>query len=269
MTAQKLWLGAALAIGFYGQMSAAPADVRTLMEQGNAALAHNRLREAAAAFQKAVDLDPSSAKAHEQLGVTLAKDIFSGNVRPSADSDVVDRAQSHLRRAIELDPYTSAPLLALSQLEAALAERSADGDQRSEHYQSAQDLLKKALALAPAKAGMYFQLASLQRDEFGPAIQQAKARFSGKPGPLPDSDVRHALQQQYGALIDEAIQNAQKASEMAAHSPKPLLLMSQLLRERALLRDTPEQYAADMHSADDFQRQFLTAGGHLEGTTSK
>ncbi len=266
MKAQKLWVGVALAIGFLGQTTAAPADARALMEQGNAALAHDQLREAAAAFQKAVDLDPSSAKAHEQLGVTLAKEIFSGNVRPSADSDVVERAESHLRRAIELDPYTSTPLLALSQLEAALAERSAAPDQRTERYQSAQDLLKKALALAPAKAGMYFQLASLQRDEFGPVLQQAKSRFSGKPGPLPDIDLRHSLQQQYGALIDEAIQNAQKASEMAAHSPKPLLLMSRLLRERALLRDTPEQYAADMHSADDFQQQFLTAGGHLEGT---
>lgn len=266
MKAQKLWVGVALAIGFLGQTTAAPADARALMEQGNAALAHDQLREAAAAFQKAVDLDPSSAKAHEQLGVTLAKEIFSGNVRPSADSDVVERAESHLRRAIELDPYTSTPLLALSQLEAALAERSAAPDQRTERYQSAQDLLKKALALAPAKAGMYFQLASLQRDEFGPVLQQAKSRFSGKPGPLPDIDLRHSLQQQYGALIDEAIQNAQKASEMAAHSPKPLLLMSRLLRERALLRDTPEQYSADMHSADDFQQQFLTAGGHLEGT---
>ncbi|HEY6990354.1 MAG TPA: tetratricopeptide repeat protein, partial [Bryobacteraceae bacterium] len=121
MTAQKLWIGAALAIGLWGQTNAAPADARALLEQGNAALAQNRLREAAAAFQKAVDLDPSSAKAHEQLGVTLAKDVFSGNVRPSADSDVVERAESHLRRAIELDPYTSAPLFSLSQLEAALA----------------------------------------------------------------------------------------------------------------------------------------------------
>ncbi len=56
---------------------------------------------------------------------------------------------------------------------------------------------------------------------------------------------------------------------MVAHSPKPLLLMSRLLRERALLRDTPEQYAADMHSADDWQRQFLTAGGHLDGADTK
>ena len=116
---------------------------------------------------------------------------------------------------------------------------------------------------------MYFRLASLERDEFGPAIQQAKARFSANQGPLPDANLRHSLQQQYGGLIDDAIQNAQKASDMAAHSPKPLLLMSRLLRERALIRDTPEQYASDMHSAEDWQRQFLTAGGHLEGPDAK
>ena len=269
MTVGRPFLWAALAICFYGQAKAAPADARTFIEKGNDALAHNRLHEAAEAFQKAIDLDPSSAKAHEQLGVTLSRGILSGNVRPSADSDVVERAESHLRRAIELAPYASAPLLALSELEAALAERSGDADQRSERSKNAQDLLKQVLALAPAQPGMYFQLASLQRDEFGPAIQQAKARFSGKPGPLPDADLRHSLQQQYGGLIDDAIQNAQKAAEMAAHSPKPLLLMSRLLRERALLRDTPEEYAGDMHAADDWQRQFLTAGGHLDSSTTK
>jgi hypothetical protein len=42
-----------------------------------------------------------------------------------------------------------------------------------------------------------------------------------------------------------------------------------LLRERALIRDTAEEYASDMHSADDWQRQFLTAGGHLDGVAPK
>jgi tetratricopeptide (TPR) repeat protein len=259
----------ALAVCFCSLAMAAPADVHALIEEGNAALAQNRLREAAQAFQKAVDLDPSSAKAHEQLGVTLSREIMAGNVRPSADSDVAERAESHLKRAIDLVPYASAPLMELAELEAALAERSPDGDQRGDRYKSAQDLLKQVLALEPAKAGMYFRLATLERDEFGPAIQQAKARFGANQGPLPDANLRHALQQQYGSLIDDAIQNAQKASDMAAHSPKPLLLMSRLLRERALIRDTPEQYASDMHSAEDWQRQFLTAGGHLEGPDAK
>jgi hypothetical protein len=40
--------------------------------------------------------------------------------------------------------------------------------------------------------------------------------------------------------------------------------MARLLRERALLRETTEDYAADMNSAEDWQRQFLIAGGHLD-----
>jgi len=231
--------------------------------------AQNGRHESTEALQKAVDSDPSSAKAHEQLGAALLRDIVAGNVRPSADSDVAERAEHHLKRAIELAPYASGPLMELSTLEAVLAERSADADQRSERYKQAQDLLKQVLALEPGKAGMYFRLASLERDQFGPAIQQAKARFSANRGPLPDSELRHSLQQQYGSVIEDAIQNGQKAAEMAAHSPQPLLLMSRLLRERALIRDTPEEYASDMHSADDWQRQFLTAGGHLEGVPAK
>jgi len=249
----KLFAWAALAVCFYGPAQAAQSGHRESME----------------ALQKAVDLNPSSAKAHEQLGAALSKEIIAGNVRPSADSDVAERAEHHLKRAMELAPYASGPLMELSTLEAVLGERSADADQRAERYKQAQDLLKQVLALEPGKAGMYFRLASLERDQFGPAIQQAKARFSANRGPLPDSELRHSLQQQYGSVIEDAIQNGQKAAEMAARSPQPLLLMSRLLRERALIRDTPEEYASDMHSADDWQRQFLTAGGHLEGVAPK
>jgi tetratricopeptide (TPR) repeat protein len=249
---RKLFACMALGVCLYGQ---APAQ--------------NRHRESVEALQKAVDQDPSSAKAHEQLGAALLNDIIAGNVRPSADSDVAERAEHHLKRAIELAPFASGPLMELSTLEAVLAERSGDGDQRADRYKKAQDLLKQVLALEPGKAGMYFRLASLERDEFGPAIQQAKARFSGNRGPLPDAGLRHSLQQQYGSLVEDAVQNGQKASEMAAHSPQPLLLMSRLLRERALIRDTAEEYASDMHSADDWQRQFLTAGGHLDGVAPK
>jgi tetratricopeptide (TPR) repeat protein len=252
---RKLFACLALAVCVYEQAKAGPAQ--------------NRDQEPTEALQKAVDLNPSSAKAHEQLGAALLRDIVAGKVRPSADSDVAERAEHHLKQAIELAPFASGPLMELSTLEAVLAERSSDADQRADRYKQAQDLLKQVLALEPGKAGIYFRLASLERDEFGPAIQQAKARFSSTHGPLPDAELRHSLQHQYGSLVEDAIQNGQKASEMAAHSPQPLLLMSRLLRERALIRDTPEEYASDMHSADDWQRQFLTAGGHLDGVTPK
>jgi tetratricopeptide (TPR) repeat protein len=236
-------------------------DARALIEQGNAALAQRHIRDAIALFQRAVDLDPSSAKAHEQLGATVAKEVIAGNIRPSADSDLVERAQDHLQRAIELAPYAVRPLIALAELDAALAERSNENDGRSDRYKNAQELLKKAVALKPGNAELYLELAKLERDEFSPVIQQAKARFK-QPGPLPDAQLRQSLQQQYGDLIEDAISNARKASELNASSLPPLLLMSRLLKERALLRDTADQYASDIHSAEDWYRQFLVNGSH-------
>ena len=236
-------------------------DARALIEQGNAALSEGHVRDAIALFQRAVDTDPSSAKAHERLGATVSKEVISGNIRPSADSDLVERAQDHLQRAAELAPYAIRPLVELAELDAVLAERSDNNDERSDRYKNAQELLKKAIALKSGNADLYLQLAKLERDEFSPVLQQAKARFK-QSGPLPDAQLRQSLQQQYGDRIEDAISNARKSSEMNASALPPLLLMSRLLKERALLRDTPEQYASDMHSADDWYRQFLINGGH-------
>jgi tetratricopeptide (TPR) repeat protein len=247
----------------YGQARAERCDVLALIRVGASHPAQNKLHDAAEAFQKAVDLNPSSAKAHEQLGVALAKELLAGAVRPSADSDVSERAESHLRQASELAPSDPKPLMELSTLEAAVAERSTDATERSARYKKAIDLLKRALALEPDKASLYLRLANLERDEFGPVLQQAKARFSKMNGPIPDPELRHTLQQQYGKLIDEAIANARQASEVNAGFTRPLILTARLLRERALIRETQEQYVSDMHSADDWQRQFLAVGGHL------
>lgn len=214
------------------------------------------------AFQRAIDLNPSSAKAHEQLGVTLMREIANGNVRPSADSDVSQRAEDNLKRAVELAPSATRPLSELSELEALLAERSSDPVERSDRYRDAQNLLKQVLAVDPGKADAYLRLANLERDEFSPAIQQAKARGGGKASPLSDFGLRHSLQRQYGDLINDAITNTQRASEMNANSPKPLLMMWRLLQERALIRDTLDEYTSDMHEAEDWQRQFLSTGSH-------
>jgi len=136
----------------YGQGEAEPNNTRALIEQGNQALAQMRLQDAAMAFQRAIDLNPSSAKAHEQLGITLMREIANGNVRPSADSDVSQRSEDNLKRAVELAPSATRPLSELSELEALLAERSSDPVERSDRYRDAQNLLKQVVAVDPGKA---------------------------------------------------------------------------------------------------------------------
>ena len=247
-----------------GQDQGGSTDFRDLIRQGNEALEQNQLHSAAQAFQKAVDVNPSSARAHEGLGIALSKEIIAGITSPSEDSDAVDRAEVHLRRATELSPSPARPLVQFAELEAALAERSTNRAERSDRYATAQDLLKRAVALEPGRADLYLQLASLERDQFSPALQKARAQSNKTNGPISDVDYRRELKQQYGSLIDDAISNVRSASEMDSHLTKSFLLMARLLRERALIRETQQDYSVDMHSADDWLRQFLAAGGHLD-----
>jgi tetratricopeptide (TPR) repeat protein len=251
-------------VSVFSQAGPSSADLNTLIRSGRAALARNQFRQAAAAFQKAVDLNPSSIEAHEGLGVALSRDIMVGNVRPANDMDAAERAESHLKQASDLSPSAPGPLVELSQLEAALAERAMDGEERSERYSQARDALKRVIDLQPGDARLYMQLATLERDEFGPVIQQAKSRSGKQAGAIPDANLRGTLRQQYGNLVDDAIANAKRASELNGKFTRPLLLISKLLEERALLRDTADQYSADMQAAQQWRLQFLSAGGHPE-----
>jgi tetratricopeptide (TPR) repeat protein len=246
-----------------GQDSDNSDDYRSLIKQGEEALARNDLRLAARAFQHAVDLNFSSVRAHEGLGVALLRELSSGVVSPSADDDVAERAEEHLKQAVELSPSAPRPLLELADLEALLAEHSPDEPTRADRYKQARDALMQAINLEPSKPEVYLRLATMERDEFGPVLDQVKARYPKNAGPIPDANLRKDLQQRYLPIVNDAITNAQRASEMNANSQRPLLLLSKLFRQRALLRDTQEQYAADMHMAADWERQFLAAGGHV------
>jgi tetratricopeptide (TPR) repeat protein len=253
----------------FGQEANRSNDYHAWIKQGNEALAHNQWTEAARDFQRAVDLNSSSAKAHEGLGVALFRQLAAENVRPSAYSDVVDRAESHLQEACQFSPSATRPLLELSELEAYLARNSSELEERTGRYRRAQDLLKQVISLEPSELEIYLRLANLERDEFGPPMQEAKARFATTAGPIPDLEVRHDLQNRYRALVDDAITNALRASEMNGTAQRPLLLLARLFRERALIRDRQEQYAFDMQSANDWERQFIAVGGHIGNTANR
>src|SRR5947209_1605041 len=225
--------------------------------------------ESARAYQRELDVNPSSAKAHEGLGIARCRQLAVQGARPADYNDLVDRATADLKEASQLQPAAPGPLLALSDLEAFLAERSADADERNSHYKEAQDLLKRVLSLEPPKPETYLRLANLEHDQFGPPLREAKARFGKNAGPIPDAELRRSLRQTYGSSIDDAISNAQQASAANSRFQRPLLLLSRLFRERALLGDMQDQYVADMQSAKNWEQQFLATGGHLDSTTSQ
>ncbi|MEO0812738.1 MAG: tetratricopeptide repeat protein, partial [Myxococcota bacterium] len=72
-----------------------------LIAKGNTAYRRNRFKEAARAYQQAVELDPSNGAAHFGLGAAYL------------DSNNLNGARKHLERAVELSPRNGQALVYL------------------------------------------------------------------------------------------------------------------------------------------------------------
>jgi hypothetical protein len=72
------------------------------------------------------------------------------------------------------------------------------------------------------------------------------------PGPLKDPKVRAELRDKFGAMIEGGIKNLEKALEVDPNYDDAMAYMNLLIRERADLADTPQEYKRDIEIADNW-----------------
>jgi len=77
------------------------------------------------------------------------------------------------------------------------------------------------------------------------------------PGPIKDKKVKEELKVQYLPMINDGIQNLQKALEIDKEYDDAMAYMNLLIRERADLDDTQEEYKKDVQTADDWVQKTL------------
>lgn len=77
------------------------------------------------------------------------------------------------------------------------------------------------------------------------------------PGPIKDKKVKEELKEKYGAVIEEGIKSLEKAVETDKEYDDAMAYMNLLIRERADLADTPEQYKKDIDTADNWVQRAL------------
>ena len=77
------------------------------------------------------------------------------------------------------------------------------------------------------------------------------------PGPLPDAPVRAALRAQWMPALDEGISSLARALAVNPEYADAMAYMNLLIRERADLRDTQEEYTSDVAEADRWVQKAL------------
>jgi Flp pilus assembly protein TadD len=124
----------------------APRHAPAWQALGNASAANKRLEEAFTAFDKAQELEPQDAELLTDYGEALAR------------SGRAPQAESLLQQARLLAPHGARPVAVLGQLKASRA-------RSQEERAAARELLREALARAPAATDTMYHLALLEEQD--------------------------------------------------------------------------------------------------------
>jgi tetratricopeptide (TPR) repeat protein len=173
---------------------------------------------------------------------------------------LADRAKSEFMKVLEKSPNDTTALASLASLSYQQAQSMPDLDQKLKKLDDAKEWYLKLIAADPQNKEGFYSLAVIDWVKWYAAWTRARQDLglrSEDPGPIKDKKVKEDLQTQYSAIIDDGMKNLQKALDIDPQYDDAMAYMNLLIRERADLDDSPEQYKADIDKADQYVQKAL------------
>jgi Tfp pilus assembly protein PilF len=221
---------------------------RDNLNKGVQAYKNAQYAQAVERFEEAVRLDPNFPTARLYLAMAYYSQYIPGAESPE-NQQMADRALAEFQKVLEQKPNDDVATKSI----ASLYYNEKKWDQAEEWY-------KKAIALNPKDKEAYYTMGVIAWSKWYPVYGTARAKLSMKPedpGPIKDKKVKEELKAQYLPVINEGIQNLEKALEVDKEYDDAMAYMNLLVRERADLDDTSDEYKKDIETADNWVQKTL------------
>jgi len=221
---------------------------RDNLNRGVQAYKNTQYTQAVERFETAVQLDPTFTPARLYLAMAYYMQYIPGAESPE-NQQMADRALDQFQKVLQQDAKNDVATKSI----ASLYYNQKKWDQAEEWY-------KKGLQLNPNDKEAYYTLGVIAWSKWYPVYGTARAKLSMKPedpGPIKDKKVKEELKTQYLPLVNEGIQSLQKALDIDKEYDDAMAYMNLLIRERADLDDTPEQYQKDIEVANNCVQKTL------------
>jgi Tfp pilus assembly protein PilF len=221
---------------------------RDNLNRGVQAYKSTQYTQAVERFETAVQLDPTFTPARLYLAMAYYMQYIPGAESPE-NQQMADRALDQFQKVLQQDPKNDVATKSI----ASLYYNQKKWDQAEEWY-------KKGLQLNSNDKEAYYTLGVIAWSKWYPIYGTARAKLSMKPedpGPIKDKKVKEELKTQYLPLVNEGIQNLQKALDIDKEYDDAMAYMNLLIREKADLDDTPEQYQKDIEVANNWVQKTL------------
>jgi Tfp pilus assembly protein PilF len=208
-------------------------------------------------FKTAVDLDPDLPEARLYLATAYMTQYVPGSEAPDNKRNATSALQM-FQTALNSNLNDKNKLLAMQSL--------ANLYYNMRDYPKAEEWHKKVTQADPKNKEAYYSLGVIAWTEFVPVDREARSTQGLRaedPGPLKEPknkkepDLKADLKAKYWQKLTDGVEDEKKALEIDPEYENAMAYMNLLIRYRADLDDTKEQYLADAKEADDWVQKDL------------
>ena len=214
--------------------------------------------EAAAFFKKAIELDPDNPNARLYLATSYMTQWIPGADSPE-NNDLAKNARGEFNKVLEKDPKDKIAIASLASLSYNEAQ-AVPPEKKAEKFDEAKTWYSRLVEVDPNDKTAYYSLGVIAWAKWYPALMTARAKLSMKPedpGPIKDKKVREQLRADYGSVIEDGIKNLNKSLDIDKEYDDAMAYLNLLIRERADLAESPEDYKKDVETADNWVSKAL------------
>jgi tetratricopeptide (TPR) repeat protein len=233
---------------------------RDEMNKGVQAYKNNHYPDAVNHFKEAVQLDPANKNAQLYLATSYMIQWVPGADSPDNKKNF-DMARKTFEDVLAKDPSNSLALASMASMafnSASTTPGTQNDDQRKAALEEAKKWNLRRIEVDPKDSEAYYYLGVINWSDAFPAIRSARSEAKmnpNDPGPIKDAKVKEDLKSKYSANIAQGIDNLQKCLAIDKENEDAMSYLNLLLREKAVLEDSPDAAKADVAQAEDWSNK--------------
>jgi Tetratricopeptide repeat len=228
---------------------------RDHLNQGIASFRNAKYSDAVEHFEQAIKLDPQWSTPRLYLATSYMVQWIPGAESPE-NLAFAQKAKEEFQKVLDKDANDKNALASLAMLAFNQAQ-SLPLDKKLAMFDEAAKWQRRRIEVDPKEKEAYYSLGVIDYQKWIPALMTARSNLRMRPedpGPLKDKKVKEELKANYGPIVDDGMQNLNKALEIDPEYDDAMAYLNLLIRERADLLD----------SSDDYKKQIEVADGWLQ-----
>ena len=221
---------------------------RDQLNQGVRAFQSAQYPEAVEHFKTAVELDPAFPTARLYLATAYFQQYIPGAESPE-NTQMAKAAYDQFMKVLDQDNRNTVAMASVASLYL-----------YQKKWDDAQQWYEKLVAVDPNNADAYYSLGFIAWSKWYPAYGTARVELGMKqddPGPIKDKKVKQELKAKWLPTINAGLQALDKTLQINPEYEDAMSYENLLIRERADLLDSKEEYDGAIKVANDWVQKAL------------